>query len=300
MQAGRVFKWVGLGVMGIAVIVLLFVGMQVMRFNMSTGSVYDVAPLDMAASSDSVVLARGEHLARSFGGCVGCHGLDLGGGLAEDFGPVGTMIPPNLTSGVGGVGGNYTDGELARAIKHGLDEEGRTLLFMPTREHNWWPESDVQAVMSYVRSVPPVDRETPPSTAGTLGKILSQFGVMELRSAQGINHTMSDVAPDPEPTARYGAFIARSCEGCHGDGFAGGKIPGAPSDLAIPANLTLHETGLAGWDFVAFDNAMRDGISRDGSELDSFMPRWAGMNEVEMRALWEYLKSLTPTEFGAR
>ena len=146
-----------------------------------------------------------------------------------------------------GSGGDYTDGELARAVRHGIGADGRTLLFMPSPNFTWWPDADLIALVSYWRSLPAVDNEIEPTTVGSLGKILERFGVMPLMSASRIDHdTDPEDAPDPEPTARYGRFLARSCTGCHGERLSGGRIPGAPSSLPIPANLTPHETGLAG------------------------------------------------------
>lgn len=263
---------------------------------------YDVPPLDMVASLDSTLLARGEHLASSLGGCRGCHASDLGGSLVEDLGPIGVMSAPNLTTGRGGVAASYSDGQLARAIRYGIDSEGKTLIFMPTAEHTWWPDEDLLALLSYIRSVRPVDREVAPTSVGLLGKVLSRFGVMELESAKAINNVPDGQAPAPEPTARYGAFLAIGCKGCHGDGFSGGKIPGAPAILATPANLTPHESGLLAWTIDDFINLLETGARPDGRLLDPFLPIQSlkAMNETEKTALWAYLRTLEPTEFGQR
>lgn len=261
-----------------------------------------MAPPALQASTDSTVLARGEHLAR-IGGCVGCHGEDLGGGTPESFGPIGVMSPPNLTAGRGGVGGNYTDGELARAIAQGIGDDGRTLRIMPSYEYNWWPQEDLAAIVSYVRSRPAVDREPPVTEIALMGRVLSQFGIMDLISAELIDHGAPppDV-PEPEPTARYGAFLVRGCVGCHGETLAGGPIPGAPADIPVPANLTPHETGLAAWTREDFEHLIDTRRRPDGRELDPFMPVAAlqAMYPVEREAVWAYLRSLEPRETGDR
>ncbi|MFT5142144.1 MAG: hypothetical protein ACI80V_002412 [Rhodothermales bacterium] len=212
------------------------------------------------------------------------------------------MSAPNLTTGRGGVAASYSDGQLARAIRYGIDSEGKTLIFMPTAEHTWWPDEDLLALLSYIRSVRPVDREVAPTSVGLLGKVLSRFGVMELESAKAINNVPDGQAPAPEPTARYGAFLAIGCKGCHGDGFSGGKIPGAPAILATPANLTPHESGLLAWTIDDFINLLETGARPDGRLLDPFLPIQSlkAMNETEKTALWAYLRTLEPTEFGQR
>jgi len=306
MNPMRLLKWLGIGILSLLVMAGLVLGAQLFRFSRARAQVYTVAPLDMTASSDSQVLARGRHIAESFGGCTGCHGPGLGGRQVEDLGPIGVMRAPNLTrgrGGVGGVGGAYTDGQLARAIRHGIGSDDQTLLFMPTPEHHWWPDSDVQAVVSFVRSVPNVDNEVPPTEVRPLGRLLDQFGVLKTLSARMVDHDAPRAeAPAPEPTPRYGALLARSCTGCHGDSLGGGPIPGAPSSLPVPANLTAHATGLATWTKEQFVHALQTGVRPDGRQLNSFMPiaTTATLHDVEYTALWEYLRSLPPREFGQR
>ena len=159
MSLKRLLKWAAITagtLVGLAVLVL---GYQLFAFSRAASRLYDVAAPDLVASNDPETISRGRHLAESIGNCVACHGQGLGGRLIEDLGPIGIMYGTNLTTGRGGVGSDYTDGELARAVRHGLDIEGRSLLFMPSLDFNWWPQDDLVAVVSYVRSVPPVDNE---------------------------------------------------------------------------------------------------------------------------------------------
>lgn len=303
MNWKRVLSWCGLGLLGVVGLVFLVAGFQVMSFTRAAAAVYDVDPLAIRATLDSSVIDRGRHLAESIGGCLGCHGPDLGGSVVEEIQPIGIIRAPNLTRGVGGVGAGYTDGELARAIRHGIGSDGRSLLYMPTPEHNWWPDEDLAAVVSFVRSMPAVDSEIEPALVLPLGKILNQFGVMALLSAETVDHGATRAeAPAPEPTARYGELLARACTTCHGERLSGGKIPGAPSSLAIPANLTPHGTGLRDWTMDQFFEVIDTGFRADGRRLDTFMPIGAiqAMNETERGALWAYLRSIEPVEFGHR
>lgn len=303
MKLKRVLKWTARGAGSVIALVLIVAGYQVFSFERTADRSYAVAAPQIAATVDSAVLARGQHLAESIGGCLGCHGQDLGGSLVDDLGPIGVIRAPNLTRGRGGVGGEYSDAQLARAIKHGIGADDRSLLFMPTAEHNWWPDSDVLAVVSFVRSMPSVDGEIEPTTIRPLGKILNQLGVFQLLSAEMIDNGADPVeVVAPEPTARYGALLAIGCEGCHGERLSGGPIPGAPSSLAVPANLTPHESGLGGWSREEFEEVLNTGVRPDGRALDPFMPiaSTRAMDDIEMNALWAYLRSIEPLEFGNR
>ena len=46
----------------------------------------------------------------------------------DDFGFVGQLVTENLTPG--GKLSDYSDGEIFRALRHGIDSEGRRLLMM--------------------------------------------------------------------------------------------------------------------------------------------------------------------------
>jgi mono/diheme cytochrome c family protein len=76
---------------------------QAAAFDASVDKVYAIAPLDIQAMNDPAVIARGKHLVQSHGGCLECHGHDLGGKPSEDLGLIGVVPAPNLTTGKGGV-----------------------------------------------------------------------------------------------------------------------------------------------------------------------------------------------------
>jgi cytochrome c553 len=275
----------------------------VSAFDKSVDKVYDVQVTGIAASADPVQIARGKHLAESLGGCTECHGADLGGKLGKEMGPIGLLHGPNLTSGKGGIGKHYSDAQLARVIRHGVKASGKTLRFMPSQDLSWWPDAELIALVSYLRSVPPVDRTIPESDIGVLGKVLDRLDNVVLDVARRIDHqAMRPSVPEPQPTAQYGKYLALLCTGCHGPGLSGGKIPGAPPEIPIPPNITPHATGIEAYSEADFMKLLNTGIKRDGKKLDPFMPLAAltAMNDVEKKALWTYLRSVPPKPFGGR
>jgi mono/diheme cytochrome c family protein len=299
----RVLKWIGGIVGGLLLLAILVIGVQMFRFSRARAAVHDVPTPPIVASTDSAVIARGEHLAHAYGGCVGCHGEGLRGGLVEDVGPLGVISAPNLTRGKGGVADRYTDAQLARTIRYGIRPDGRTLLWMPTEEHNWWPDEELQAVVSFVRSVPPVDHEVAPASVRPLGQVLTSFGVVPTLSYLMIDASAPrETVPAPAPTAEYGAFLVRGCKGCHGDHLSGGRIPGAPATLPMPLNLTMHPSGLGGWTEEQFVSVLNTGVRPDGRKLADFMPiaTTRAMNDTEKRATWAYLRSIEPRPEGGR
>ncbi len=301
----RWLKRIGLGLLALIGVVALVGGIYVWRqtaaYDASIDKVYPIAPLNhIARSSDPAIVARGKHLAFSLVGCAlnDCHGKDLGGGKVTDAGPIGTMIAPNITQ----IMVAYTDGELARLIRHGVKKDQRTVRFMSVEEFNWITDADLVAVVSYLRTVPPVERATGSMKIKWLGKVLDRRGELPIDIARKVNHDKIEIGPDPSPTSAYGKWIARLCSGCHGDRMSGGPIPGTPPDFPVPLNLTPHATGLAGWTQTDFEQVMSSGVRKNGKKLADFMPTEAvnAMDDVERKALFSYLQTLPPTPFGQR
>jgi len=96
--------------------------------------------------------------------------------------------------------------------------------------------------------------------------------------------------------------LANACRGCHGATLSGGRIPGAPAEMAIPLNITPHETGLAGWTYTDFDKLLSTGIRRNGKTLDPMMPvtELGKFNQTERQALWAFLQTVPAKPFGER
>jgi mono/diheme cytochrome c family protein len=299
-------KRIGIG-LGVLVVLLLLSGSAYVlpkssAFEASMDKVYDVPLPRVTRSTDPAVLARGKHLVDATTGCSSsdCHGADLAGGKTMSMGPLGTFTAPNITPG--GIIAAYSDGELARVIRHGLRKDGRSVRFMPSQDYSWLPDNELEAIVSYLRTVEAVSRPNGPLEAGLLAKVLDRNDMLVLDVARRIDHAAKELVPAPEPTAAYGKFLARSCQGCHGNTYAGGPIPGAPASMPVPTNLTPHATGLAGYTYEHFDRLLLSGTKKDGKKLDPFMPieSFGKMDEIEKRALFAFLITLPQKPFGER
>jgi mono/diheme cytochrome c family protein len=255
-----------------------------------------------AAPTDSASIARGEHVVRALGKCGDCHGPDLGGGMVVENAPIGRIYAPNLTPVVGGRIAGFSDEDFEHAIRHGLAPDGRRLVIMPSKEYQLLSDEDLGTIIAYVRSVPPVDRVGPPNKVGPLARALYAAGILPLFPGKGVVHGNSVVASVPiDTTVAYGAYVASfGCAGCHGETFGGGAIPGGPPEWPKPANLTPE--GIGHYTFAGFQHALREGVRPDGTKLDPFMPVQATtlMTDVELAAVWKYLRTLPPRPFGSR
>lgn len=258
------------------------------------------APLAIPADADAI--ARGEHIAITRG-CADCHTPDLGGKVNMEAPAIGRMAAPNITRGNGGVPADFSDADYERAIRHGLKPDGTALLFMPTRDFAALTDADVADLIAYIESKPAVDRESVPSYIGPVGRALFAFGVLPMVESRLVDqHAPHTARVEAGATAAYGAYLVRSCVGCHGEHLSGGPIPGVPPSFKAPANITPDASGLAGWSKADFHRVFREGKKRDGSAIDAFMP-WQALghfSDMELDALWAYLQTVPAKPYGQR
>lgn len=295
-------KWFGLGLAGLVGLIIITVVVVVVITNRRLNATYDITIVPIEIPSDEAALVRGEHVA-TVRGCTDCHTKNLAGGTLIDEPAIGQINPANLTAGVGGIGGSFTDTDWVRAIGHGVGPDGKPLIFMPSQEFYFLSDEDLGALIAYLKTVPLVDNQPPPITIGPLGRVLFLAGQIDLVPAEKIDHEAPrPVGADPGITVAYGEYMAVGCVGCHGPGFSGGAIPGVPPDWPAAANLTSGGD-LADWSEQEFIDTLRHGVTPEGKELNSrYMPwpTFGQMTDDELKAIWLYLQSLPPKKTGNR
>jgi mono/diheme cytochrome c family protein len=297
-------RWLRIaGVCAIALVTLAaaVVGGVVLRANVLLGQNHEVACKDIEIPDDEASIARGKYLVNHMMLCIDCHGEDLSGVEVINDGMLGRVVGANLTSGKGSVTLDYSGRDWDRAIRHGLSPSGRPLVFMPSEDYVNFSDADIGAVAAYIKSLPPVDKVEKKIALGPLGYALIGVGVVKL-AYDKIDHDREPPSAERGPTREWGEVLIGSCTGCHGPGLSGGAIPGAPPDWPLPRNLTPHESGLKGWSYEDFTQAMTEGVRPDGSEINPFMPwkAYAGMDETDRKALWEYIRQANPKPAGGR
>ena len=276
------------GLLGLVLLVL-----AVLYFSAESrfSKIYTIAAAPVVIPTDAASLEIGKHWAEIQ--CQGCHSEDYGGGPFFEDPALGHVDAPNLTSGKGGIGATYSDADWVRAIRHGVKVNGQSVFIMPSSAFNYLSDGDLGGVIAYLKSVPPVDRETRPRGLAPLAKVLlslGQFG--NPLYAETIEHDTRPSAPPVGVTAEYGEYLTNvgGCRNCHGAQLNGAQPvePGAP----FAPNLTPGGE-LAGWLESAFINTLRTGVTPSGQQLSDFMP-WrdaAKMTDDELKAMWLYLQS---------
>ena len=300
----RILRWIGIVAGSFVAFVVIALGVVYLLSQRRIAKRYAVAGHEVPLATDSATLAKGEHIA-TVRGCAGCHGPDLGGAVFIDVPPVARLYAANLTSGAGGIATGYSSAaDWERSIRQGVAPDGRALLFMPAREFYRMSDEDLGALVSWLKSLPPVDRRPRPQSVGPIGRALFLAGKIPLLNAELIDHQAPRPASAvPGVTAEYGHYLTTTCVGCHGEGFSGGRIPGAPPEMAVPMNITPDSaTGIGRWSEADFEKALRHGIRPDGSRIKPDMPyaTFAHFTDDEVAAIWAYVRTLPPREYGHR
>jgi mono/diheme cytochrome c family protein len=286
---------------GVALVVLLALSTIWVFSTNSLNKHYEVSDAVPSIPRDSASIERGRHIARAITLCVDCHGSDLGGQVLGDDMPFARLVAPNLTSGRGGLAGSRTAEDMVRAVRHGVSVSGRALAIMPSQAYWHLGDEDVAALVAWVRSVAPVDRELPPTDFGLVGRALVVSGKLDaMFEAKAISHTGRREAPPPaDTTAAYGKYLAHAggCVLCHGPSLSGGLREGGPPGSKPAANLTPQ--GIGSWTEQDFTKALREGVRPAGTAIDSTqMPLRREMTDLEIRALFMFLRTLPPKGLG--
>lgn len=299
MRARTFLRWtarLGVGVLALAVAGAGAVyGLSERRF----GARFEVPDHPLAVRDDAATIALGRHIATTRG-CGDCHGEQFTGRVLVDDPAIGRLAGPNLTRG--GRGAELTPADWERAVRHGVRRDGSPLLFMPSHEYTHMTDEDLGAVVAYVRTLPGDTAVAPPTKAGPVGRALFLAGQVDFVPAEKVDHRATHLASlTPEPTVGYGKYLAEGCTGCHGPGYSGGKIPGTPPDWKPAANIS--PAGIGRWTQADFTRALRQGRRPDGSMIDTtIMPVRAtkAMTDVEIQALWAYLRTVPAKPYGGR
>ena len=267
-----------------------------------------------AAAQAPGSVERGKVLMDGIVACGNCHvargpqgqplfDKGLSGGMVFDekpFRAVASNITPDKDTGIG----NWTDAQLARAIREGVRPDGSLIgPPMPMAFYRHLGDSDLAAIVAWLRAQPPV--------ANKLEKSVYR---MPLPPAYG-PPIKSVKAPSPKDKVRYGEYLARigHCMDCHSprgeDGRlvttklgAGGQVFPGPWGQSVARNLTPHATGLKDWSDAEIARAIRDGVSKDGSKLKPPMgfDFYKNIADDDMAALIAYLRSLKAQAFAGK
>lgn len=289
----KVFKWLGIVILTLIVIVLITVLIMVNKTNGMAKDTYEVTLPKFVAATDSASMVRGEIIANSL--CSGCHGGDFAGTPFFNDEATGSVPAPNITPG--GIPKDYTDADWLKIIRYGVKPDNHGAIIMPSKEMGTMSNNDIAALVGYLKTVPPSDKTWNDPKFTLLSKVLAGAGLFgDLYQAKiiDLHDTTTRVAPPYAPTVEYGAYTVgfHGCKSCHGDNLNGKKSP----DPISPPGTNITKGGNFGkWSLEQFSSTLKSGTTPEGKQMDTkFMP-WVAigqMSDVEIAAVYNYLNSV--------
>jgi mono/diheme cytochrome c family protein len=257
-------------------------------------------------------LARATYLAEHVTPCVDCHTpFDASGSAAGNVkergsgkpfplpGFPGNLVAPNITPDPETGIGQWTDDEIARAIREGVTREGHTIFpLMPYTYFHSISDDDVAALVVYVRALPPIKKSLPASVVN--------FPVNRL--VQSVPQPVIEpVHPDLTTQLKRGEYLVQiaACADCHTPiknhepdpqmRFAGGRVFDEPHGKVTSANITPDPTGIGNYTEDSFVRTMHTGYVGT-RQLNTLMPWqfYTGMTDDDLKAIYAYLRTLPP------
>jgi cytochrome c553 len=267
-------------------------------------------------------IARGEYVVEHVADCLGCHsdhimawsvpvkpGTEGQGGYIFDkkLGFPGVVAAQNITPDPTTGLGKWTDGEILRAIREGIDRNGNALFpMMPYQHFANMSDEDAKSVVAYLRTLKPIRNQVPDKHLDFPVNYIVKFIPKPLN------------APVPEPdhknSVAYGKYLARigGCYECHAPhddhnnldetrAFAGGWKMDGPWGRVVTANLTPATDGFmksaTKAEFIGrFKSFASVGDTEVPKGQNTVMPwkAFAGMTEADLGAIYDYLKTVKP------
>lgn len=258
-------------------------------------------------------LERGRYLVEGVMACFACHGevdwqapgappragFKGAGAVFPEEGIPFKVVAPNITPDPETGLGRWSDAEIGRAIRDGIGRDGRILFpVMPYRNYRVLSDSDLAAVIAYLRSLPPVKNspgqsEIPPPVRASL---------------KAPPPVESVPAPDWRDPVQRGAYYVRlgDCDSCHTPrrpdmapiaelAYAGGFLMKGPWGEVTSANITPDASGISYYDEATFLAVIRTGRVQARS-LNNIM-LWGyfrQMTDEDLKAMFAYLRTLQP------
>jgi len=289
-------------------------------------------PAQQPASAEKIEatperLARGNYLVHHVSICFDCHsertmayalpfkpGREGVGGFVWDkrIGFPGTLAASNLTPDPDTGLGKWTDGEILRAMREGVDREGKALFpIMPYGHFRHMSDDDAKAIVAYLRTIKPQRYAAPAKSLDVPLNFIEKFVPQPITAPVPV--------PDRSNSVAYGKYLVSigACAECHtpkddkgnalpGMELAGGWEMHAPDFRVVTANITPHPSNWMGQcskeEFIGRFRAMA-GYTVDTAPAapkgkNTLMPwiSYSGMTDEDLGAIYDYLKTVTPID----
>lgn len=265
-------------------------------------------------------IERGKYLANSFAFCLDCHsdrdaskfgyppipGTEGKGGF--DYGAdVGFVPAANITPDKETGIGNWTDGEIFRAITSGVNKDGKFLApMMPYTLFSKLDKEDIYSIIAYIKTLKPINHKIPEKKL--------KFPVNLIFRTIPADVKDFGKKPDGLDKIKLGEYLAVGCKFCHSPSDKGEYIPGKEFsggvEFPLPDGRVIHsanispdkETGIGNFTkelFIAKFHAYKDAANLDPKVHGFNTPMaWSFIantaTDDDLGAIYDYLMAQPP------
>ncbi|MGF1626267.1 MAG: c-type cytochrome, partial [Alphaproteobacteria bacterium] len=210
------------------------------------------------------------------------------------FTAVSANITPDVETGIGG----WTDAELVVGIREGLRPDGSLIgPPMPFEVYHGLSDSDVAAIIAYLRSLEPVDNAVPrsdypfplpPAYGPPLGSVPDVDRSDQVAYGEYLAGPMGHCISCHSTPGETGAPDVVNALGAGGLNFHG------PWGVSVAPNIT--PTGIGHYSDAELKTIIVTGVRPDGSHVMPPMPisYYARMTDADVDAIVAYLRTLPP------
>ena len=268
------------------------------------GAVAAIALVGSALAQTAV--ERGSYLVNTVLTCGNCHtprgpggvfdmSKQLSGGPQNFDEATFKVRPANITPDPDTGIGKWSDAEIKRAMLTGVRPNGTQLApIMPYGFYRVFTPADIDAVVAYLKSVPPVRNAVEPPV---------YKAAMHVFTPSGADRPLGD-AEMANPVKR--GFYLVTIAHCKKDDMhdaaqlgRGGQSFTGPWGVTVSRNITSHPTaGLGKWSDAEILSAITQGTHNDGSKLKPPMAfhLYANMSSQDLSAVVAYLRTVPPKD----
>lgn len=277
----KLFKILGI----LLIIVVVFAAGGYIYLTMAYPKVSAASDIKIEPTQERI--ERGKYLANSYAFCIDCHsdrdinkfsmpvvpGTEGKGGM--DFGEGAGFVPasnitPDKETGIG----NWTDGEIFRAITSGVDKDGKFLApMMPYALFATMDKEDLYSIIAYIKTLKPIKFQVPEKNLKFPVNIIFRTIPSDVQSF--------GKKPDGLDRIKQGEYLGIACKFCHsqsdkgnlipGKEFAGGvEFPMPDGSIIRSANISPDkETGIGNMSKELFLAKFKSCIDENGLDVKS-------------------------------
>lgn len=253
------------------------------------------------------MLERGDYLVNAVMGCDGCHTTRSAPGAAPArfaggaqtwdtpwYTVRGTNITPDKETGIR----SWSDDEIKRLMRDGIRPSGVPVSGqMPFVSYKIMTPRDLDAVVAYIKTVPPVRHEVPPP---------SYKAELPVELVPGAEKPIAEA--DLNDKVKRGFYLANlaHCMDCHSRGAddrlnfttGWGKGGHVHNSGATAVNITAHkEKGVGAWSDEELKRALIHGVRPDERQLRPPMgARFSKMKEEDVDAIVAWVRTIPALE----